>query len=551
MSWRFILLGCVWGWGMLGQAMWAGAEELVYQGKNGPGKGKHIVFIAADHEYRSEESLPALARILARHYGFQCTVLFSVDPKSGEIDPAASNIPGMEALSSADLMVNFTRFQNPSAEQMKPFVAYLERGGPVVGLRTATHGFKIPNENPLVKYSYHYTGDDYKGGFGRQVLGETWVGHYGTNHKQSTRLDMIQDQAGHPVLQGVKDMWVQAGAYFAKPMENSTILAMAQPLNGMTPDSPADEKKAAVPGVWVREYQGAEGKKGRVFTTTYGASEDILNDGFRRLLVNACLWAVGLEESIKPDSKIDFVGPYQPTTFRGGAWVKGVKPSDLREWNSPILPKPADKKAEITTQLDTSAPPFDGKTLEGWMTQDGKPVPSAWEVAEGEIHLKKDGTRAGHIVTRKEFGDFQLSFEWKIAPKGNSGIKYRVRSHGGKILGCEYQIYDDDKGKINGKNSAGSLYDLYEPNDQKELKPVGEYNHSRIVVRGDKIEHWLNGKLIVEAQVGSEEWQTRVDKSKFNDVEDFSRRKMGRLMLTDHGSEVWYRNFEFEEFADK
>lgn len=200
----------------------------------------------------------------------------------------------------------------------------------------------------------------------------------------------------------------------------------------------------------------------------------------------------------------------------------------------------------LFSAADDSLPsPFDGKTLDGWTTQDGKPVTQGWEIVDGAIHLKKDGRRAGNIVTAQEFGDFDLSFEWKIAERGNSGLKYRVRTYGNKVLGCEYQIYDDEGRKVSPKNSAGALYDLYEPNEAKQLKPPGEYNTARIVVRGDHIEHWLNGQLIVSATVGDDQWQRRIAASKFNDVPDFARNPRGRLMLTDHGSEVWYRNFVF------
>jgi hypothetical protein len=205
--------------------------------------------------------------------------------------------------------------------------------------------------------------------------------------------------------------------------------------------------------------------------------------------------------------------------------------------------------ASFSIQLAAEEPasPFDGKSLSAWTTLDGKPVTQGWEVIDGVIHLKKDGKRAGHIVTAQEFGDFTLSFEWKIAPRGNSGIKYHVRSYGGKILGCEYQVYDDEAAKkVQTKNSAGALYDLYEPSPAKKLKPAGEYNTARIVVRGNSIEHWLNGEKIVSATIGDEEWKRRVAASKFNDVSDFSLQPRGKLMLTDHGSEVWYRNFVFE-----
>ena len=205
----------------------------------------------------------------------------------------------------------------------------------------------------------------------------------------------------------------------------------------------------------------------------------------------------------------------------------------------------------IAAADDGVASPFDGRSLAGWTTLDGKPVTQGWEVVDGMIHLKKEGRRAGHIVTAEEFGNFQLTFQWKIAVRGNSGLKYRVRSYGGKVLGCEYQIYDDRGAKrLQPKNSAGALYDLYEPNEAKHLKPAGEFNEARIVVRGDRIEHWLNGHLIVLATVGDEQWQRRIAASKFADVPDFGRNPRGKIMLTDHGSEVWYRNFVFEPLAE-
>src|SRR4051812_25699629 len=231
------------------------AAPLIYEGTAGPAKGKQVVLIASDHEYKSEEALPMLGRILAKHYGAKCTVLFGVDPQTGFIRPGNSNIPGTEALKTADLLVIFTRFQNLPPEQMQPIVDYLERGGPVLGLRTATHGFKIPADSPFAKFDHAFKGDDFKGGFGRQILGETWVGHYGPNHKSSTRLDIILEKAGHPVLKGVKEMWAETGAYNANPIEGSQILAMAQPLAGMEPTSPADQTKKPMAGAWVRSYQ--------------------------------------------------------------------------------------------------------------------------------------------------------------------------------------------------------------------------------------------------------------------------------------------------------
>ena len=316
----------------------ARAGPLVYEGDAGPGQGKQIVLIASDHEYRSEETLPALARILAKHHGFTCTVLFGVD-EGGVIKPGESNVPGMEVLRSADLMVVFTRFQNWPEDQMQHFVDYLKRGGPIVGLRTATHGFKIPAASPFAKYSNGYPGDEFKDGFGRQILGEKWAGHYGRNHKQSTRLDVVPEKADHPILRGVRNMWVQCGGYDADPLEPSEVLAVAQPLLGMEPDSPPDPEHKPVPGAWTRSYRGESGQTGRVFTSTYGASNDLENEGFRRMLVNACFWAAGLEDAILPDSDVSFVGPYNATWRKGrGRRKNGLRPEDLAGWESPIVP---------------------------------------------------------------------------------------------------------------------------------------------------------------------------------------------------------------------
>ena len=319
-------------------ALSASAESLVYEGTEGIGKGKHLVWLAGDHEYRSEETMPMMARLMAKHHGFKCTVLFTVDPKSGYIDPAADHMPGTEALKTADLMCIFLRFKNLPDEQMQPIVDYLDRGGPVIGLRTATHAFNIPKGSTFERFHHQYKGEDYMLGFGRQVLGETWAGHYGKNHKMSTRLDIIPEAKDHPILRGVEKPWVQAGGYWTNPMPNSKPLMMAQPLNGMTPDSPVADGKKPCPGAWTRTYKSKSGKEGRVFTTTYGASEDILNDGFRRTLANACLWAIGMEDNIKADLKANLVGPYHPVTFSFKGNRQEVKPLDLAGWNSPIMP---------------------------------------------------------------------------------------------------------------------------------------------------------------------------------------------------------------------
>jgi len=314
---------------------------IVYEGTQGPGRGKHIVFLAGDEEYRSEETLPALARILARHYGFKASVFFTTDPKTGAIDPASSTIAGLDALKTADLLVIFTRFRDFPDSEMQHIVDYLDRGGPVVGLRTATHAFQIKRPDAkFLKYTWDNKDPMFAGGFGRQILGETWVSHYGTNHKQSSRLKLAASQLKHPILRGVTNVWVQSGGYTANPIEGSQILATGEILDGMTPDAPAALDKKPMPAAWVRTYSSPSRKVGRVFTTTHGASEDLLNDGFRRMLVNACLWAAGLESAVKPAGNIGFVGPYRPSTFNFKGNVLGMKPTDLAGWTAPIPSKP-------------------------------------------------------------------------------------------------------------------------------------------------------------------------------------------------------------------
>ncbi len=316
-----------------------GPNGVSWEGDAGPGKGKHIVFIAGDHEYRGEETLPALARILAKNYGFKCSFFVTTDKATGFIKPGSNHITGLEALGTADLMVVFVRFQAFADDQMKHIDDYLKRGGPVIGLRTSTHGFN-GIKGTYERYNEGYKGEDFKFGFGRNILGEHWVGHYGQNHKQSSRLVLDPAQAMHAILRGVDKVHVQCGGYNADPMPDSVILARGVVLNGMKIDDPADPKKNVLPVAWVRTYV-QDNPKSRVFCTTHGASEDILNPGFRRMLLNAHLWCLGMDDMIKPDANIEFVGPYNPATFNFNGARQGVKPADIAGWDTPIYNKDA------------------------------------------------------------------------------------------------------------------------------------------------------------------------------------------------------------------
>lgn len=307
-----------------------------YRGSDGLGKGKHIVFISGDEEYRSEESLPQLAKILAKHHGFHCTVLFAIDPKTGTINPNVNNnIPGLDHLKTADLMVIFTRFRNLPDEQMKYVADYIGAGKPVVGLRTATHAFNNGSSKAYAKYAWNAKAT-WPDGFGRHVLGETWIAHHGEHGRQATRGIVAPGAKDHPILRGIHDgdVFGPTDVYAVRlPLPgDSKPLILGQVVAGMKPDDkPAVGPKndPMMPVAWVKTYEG-DGSKGRVFTTTMGASQDLVHEGTRRLIVNACLWAVGLEDRIPEKTNVDLVGAYNPSPFRFvKEWKGTTKPADL------------------------------------------------------------------------------------------------------------------------------------------------------------------------------------------------------------------------------
>jgi hypothetical protein len=311
----------------------ASAEDwVVYKGKQGPGHGKKVVFIAGDEEYRSEEGLPMLAKILSQRHGFDCTVLFAQN-SDGEIAPTNStNIPGMEALADADMVVMLLRFRELPDDKMKYFVDYLNAGKPIMGLRTSTHAWDYHNKkSPYAKFSWN--SKEWPGGFGQQVLGDTWISHHGNHGKESTRGVINEQMKDHPVLRSVHDIWGPTDVYgIAHLPSDAQVLVYGQVLEGMKPtDKPLAGKKndPMMPLVWIREYKGGEsGKANRIVTTTMGASVDLQNEDLRRLLVNSCYWAMHLENQIPEKSNVDYVGDYKPTMFGFGKHQKGVKPSD-------------------------------------------------------------------------------------------------------------------------------------------------------------------------------------------------------------------------------
>jgi len=344
----------------LGFAAISSAAEpwLEYKGKKGPGRGKHIVLVSGDEEYRSEEALPMLARILSRHHGFDCTVLFAIDPQTGIINPNnQNNIPGLERLKSADLMIIFTRFRALPDDQMQCIDEYLKSGRPVIGLRTATHAFRFDAKNKWAHYGNGYRGPktEWTDGFGRLVLGEKWISHHGRHKQESTRGIVDAAAKDHPIARGIKDgdIWGPSDVYGvrlplpgdSKPIIRGQVMQRKGPFDpqdacfGMRPDDgpPVEGKKndPMMPIAWTKTYQIPGGRPGRAFTSTLGAATDFIAAGSRRLIVNAVYWCLGMEDKIPADgTTVDLVGKYKPTAYSGKSnsyWLElARKPADYR-----------------------------------------------------------------------------------------------------------------------------------------------------------------------------------------------------------------------------
>lgn len=294
---------------------------MTLQPVSGPGEGRHIVLISGDEEYRSEEMVPALARILSHHHGFRTTTLFAIDPVSLKVSPTCqTNIPGMKNVASADLVVIFTRFRELPDDQMQFFDAYLEAGRPIVGVRTATHAFNYSRrpESPYARYSFNSNVAGWEGGFGRRILGETWVDHHGKHGYEGTRvlLDGIHARNDHAVLRGIEDIWTPTDVYGVRDLNGpADVLLWGASTSGMEPSAPIDTRKSLMPVAWTRNYTSDRGAVGRAFATTMGSAQDFVSADFRRLLVNACYWALGLGDKVSAGAEVSLVGDYDPSPF--------------------------------------------------------------------------------------------------------------------------------------------------------------------------------------------------------------------------------------------
>ena len=324
---------------------------LTFEGAEGkPGNGKHVVLISGDEEYRSEEALPQLAKILSQHHGFKTTVLFAIDPKTGEINPQdQTNIPGLEALKEADLMIMFLRFRNLSDEQMKLIEDYVKAGKPIIAMRTSTHPFQVPPDRAYAHWNWKGGEGEWTGGFGKQIFGETWVAHHGKHKHEATRGLIAPGAQQHPIVRGIKsgEIWGSTDVYTVNlPLPgDSKALVLGQVLQrkgefderdvdfGMRPTDPAlagKKNDPMMPIAWIKSYQypGADSRGGATFVTTMGSAADLMNQAFRRLLVNATYYFSELP--VPAEANVDLVGDYKPSQYGFKGHAKGRKPADYR-----------------------------------------------------------------------------------------------------------------------------------------------------------------------------------------------------------------------------
>lgn len=254
--------------GVVGAALTYGASSGVLA----QGRVPHVVFVTGDDEYRSEITMPMIAAILEKHYGMRTSVAIS-----RPIPQTKTNIEGLEALETADLMVMFTRFRALPDEQLARITKYVDAGKPVVGLRTSTHAFLYPEGSPHVALN---------DGFGRDVFGQKWITHHG--NKSSTSVTVNEAQAGHPILRGVTPFPARSWLYHVLPLNGpATILLEGDSINSQQ-TARAEQYPPHQPVAWTRGHNGT-----RVFFTTLGHPADFSQESMRRLVVNGILWALG------------------------------------------------------------------------------------------------------------------------------------------------------------------------------------------------------------------------------------------------------------------
>ena len=201
---------------------------------------------------------------------------------------------------------------------------------------------------------------------------------------------------------------------------------------------------------------------------------------------------------------------------------------------------------------------FDGKSLSGWRAYLRSPkasplIRTGWKVEDGLLKKLK-GVYGGDIITEKTFEDFELTWDWRIEKDGNNGIKYLVTEKRPEAPGHEYQMLDDDSAKyikLRPKDKTASFCEVVAPVADRPLKPPGEWNTSRILVSGNRVEHWLNNRKVLEYELGSDALRKAMETSKFKNVPGFGEKIRGHIMLTDHQEETWFRNIKLRNLTKK
>ena len=537
----------------------AAAEQwLTYPPRDGAGNGKKVVLIAAESSYRSELSMPLMARILARH-GFECTVLFAIDPKTQTIDPrVTNNIPGLEKLKDADLMIAFMRWLTLPDEQMKHIVDYTNSGRPIIGIRNATHPFRYPDDSASPYAKYDWDGKELDGGWGRQVLGETWVTHYGKNLVESTRGEVINFAASHPIFRGMRrSFWIPDDVYGVseKLHGDSEPMLLGQPLTGWSERDEAVADKPPVPIAWTKSYIGTEGKQARVFTTTMGHADAFRVEDFRRMIVNAVYWCLQLEDAIEPRMDIAMTGDFDPGPAGKQGLKLGVKP------DNPIYDDPAHEAITGTPPgyfIDDQQPGW-RSLIESDFTRVNS-APDTWSWKEGVLHCT--GQPVSVMRTSEQFQNFEMVVEWMHEkPGGNSGVFVwvtpesieRLTDSGAPGLpqGIEVQVLDHDfttRMKAGGKKTdwfgtngdvfpVGVKMDPFPPLSPNKTRSYprrqmanghGKWNHYYIRAINGEVRLWVNGE---EVSGG-----TNCEPSQ------------GYLCLESEGSPIRFRKLRIREF---
>ncbi|MDP6539575.1 MAG: DUF1080 domain-containing protein [Planctomycetota bacterium] len=345
-----------------------------------------------------------------------------------------------------------------------------------------------------------------------KLVGLMW--RKGTGHGRFHPFDVRITDRDHPITRTLPDLRAHPDELYHKlvPMHSvaNHVIGVAHSAKE-TGGTGADE-----PMIIVKEYG-----KGRVFHTPLGH-----------------VWRNN--EASRASHRDD---QFQNLVVRGTEWAATGRVTDGLE--APNSLTEAEREAGWRLL-------FDGKTTRGWHRHGDEAFSErGWSVIDGCL-VHRAGGGGGDIVTDEQFGLFELAFEWKVAAGANSGVKYLVQpvSRPSAMLGCEYQLLDDSRhgDGADREHAAGSLYDVF-PAATAPLRPTGAFNHSRIVVRADRIQHWLNGVLTVDVERGGESWEAAVADSKFRKTQGFGLRERGHIGIQDHHDEVWVRSIRIRELG--